>query len=93
MAQCWGGGANAPCLPRNTVDVMFFSCVNLHTVIDWVNKVNILASLEFPRLSACFLHNTCHFVSPSNLTRLKILDIMAIQFKCSWTLLAGFGAQ
>lgn len=34
-----------------------------------------MASLEVLRLSTCSLNNTGHFVSQSNLTRLKILDI------------------
>ncbi|CAM0953442.1 unnamed protein product [Alopecurus aequalis] len=51
------------------------STVGLSAVIDWVDMVNTLASLEVLRLTWCSLNNTAHFVSPSNLTRLKTLNI------------------
>ncbi|KAM0871718.1 hypothetical protein ACQ4PT_039204 [Festuca glaucescens] len=51
------------------------SNVDLSGAIGWVDTVNTLASLEVLRLTWCWLNNTGHFVSRSNLTRLKILDI------------------
>ncbi|XP_047043909.1 receptor-like protein EIX2, partial [Lolium rigidum] len=63
-------------LPRlSLLKYLDMSYVDLSATIDWVETVNMLASLEVLRLSWCSLNNTGHFVSRSNLSHLKILDI------------------
>ncbi|KAF6986733.1 hypothetical protein CFC21_004455 [Triticum aestivum] len=51
------------------------SYVNLGAVISLVDTVNMMASLEVLKLQWCSLNTTSQFVSHSNLTKLKILDI------------------
>ncbi|KAM0905650.1 hypothetical protein ACQ4PT_017248 [Festuca glaucescens] len=63
-------------LPRlSLLKYLDMSHVDLSATIDWVETVNTLASLEVLKLTWCSLNNTGHFVSRSNLTHLKILDI------------------